>query len=121
VARWTSLHVRRLTDSIVYAMNKRGFSFIEVLAPCPPSFGRRNKMRKALDLVKFYHERSVVRNNLDPREAVLDFNEHLIVGEFVDIDRPTFLDNYQAVCRREIGEWPRLERKSAPEDKRVAG
>jgi 2-oxoglutarate/2-oxoacid ferredoxin oxidoreductase subunit beta len=121
VARWTSLHIRRMTDSIAYAMSKRGFSFIEVLAPCPTAFGRRNKMRKALDLVKFYHDRSVIRNNIDPREAALDFNRNLIVGEFVDIERPTFLDNYQTICRRELGDWPKLERKAPADDKQAAG
>jgi 2-oxoglutarate/2-oxoacid ferredoxin oxidoreductase subunit beta len=112
VARWTSLHVRRMIDSIAYATKKRGFAFIEVLAPCPTSFGRRNKMRKAIDLVRFYHDHAVVRNHIDPNEAHLDFNKELIVGEFVDRERPTFLDNYETICRHEIGEWPRLERKS---------
>ena len=59
---------------ITEAMHKKGFSFIEVLAPCPTSFGRRNKIRKSLDLVRFLHERSVIKNDLDPREAALDFH-----------------------------------------------
>jgi len=108
VARWTVLHVRRLITSITEAMSKRGFSFVEVLAPCPTSFGRRNKLGKPLDMVKFYHDRSLIRNDIDPKEAVLDFNKNIIVGKFVDLERPTFLDNYQLVNRRELGDWPNL-------------
>jgi len=116
VARWTALHIRWLTDSLIEAMQKRGFSFIEILAPCPTAFGRRNKMRNTVELLKFFHERSVIRNQIDPKEAVLDFNHHLVVGKFVDIERPTFLDNYQLISRRELGEWPALERQiSRPE------
>ena len=111
VARWTALHIRWLTDSLIEAMQKRGFSFIEILAPCPTAFGRRNKMRNSVELLKFFHERSVIRNQIDPKEAVLDFNNHLVVGKFVDIERPTFLDNYQLINRRELGDWPALERQ----------
>jgi 2-oxoglutarate ferredoxin oxidoreductase subunit beta len=111
VARWTSLHIRWITDSLLEAMQKRGFSFVEILAPCPITFGRRNKLGKAVDLIKFLHERSVVRNQIDPKEAGLDFNKHLVVGKFVDIERPTFLDNYQLINSRELGDWPKLERQ----------
>jgi 2-oxoglutarate ferredoxin oxidoreductase subunit beta len=65
----------------------------------------------AVDLIKFFHERSVIRNHIDPKEAVLDFNKHLVVGKFVDIERPTFLDNYELIHRRELGDWPALERQ----------
>jgi len=113
VARWTALHIRRLTDSITEAMNKRGFSFVEVLSPCPTSFGRRNKMGKGIDIVKYYHEKSVIRNDVDPKEATLDFNKNLVVGKFIDIERPTFLDNYQLVSRREAPAWPAGEKPAA--------
>jgi 2-oxoglutarate ferredoxin oxidoreductase subunit beta len=111
VARWTSLHIRRLTDSICDAMKKPGFSFVEILTPCPTSFGRRNRMRTSLDLVRFYHERSVIKNDIDPKEATLDFNKNLVVGTFVDIERPTFMDNYRLIQSRELGDWPALEKR----------
>ena len=33
---------------------KKGFSFIEVLSPCPTLYQRRNKMGDGLDTMKFY-------------------------------------------------------------------
>jgi len=117
VARWTSLHIRRLTNSITEAMQKRGFSFVEILAPCPTSFGRRNKMGNALKTLKFYHERSVVRNDIDPKEATLDFNSNIVVGKFVDIERPTFLDCYSLVNKKQLGDWPNLGEKTPQSEK----
>ena len=109
VARWTSLHIRRLTNSITEAMQKRGFGFVEILTPCPTSFGRRNKIGTALETLKFYHERSVIRNDIDPKEAPIDFGSNIVVGKFVDTERPTFLDNYQLSCKNQIGDWPDFE------------
>ena len=90
VARWTALHIRRLYNSILEAINKKGFSFIEVISACPTSFGRKNKLGSALDMLKFFHKISVVRNNINPKEAHLDLNNEIVVGKFVDIERPTF-------------------------------
>jgi 2-oxoglutarate ferredoxin oxidoreductase subunit beta len=120
VARWTALHIRRLTDSLDEAMQKRGFSFVEVLSPCPTSFGRRNKMGKGLDIVKYYHEKSVIRNGIDPSEATLDFNSALVVGKFVDIERPTFMDNYKLVVKRELEPWPAKDKKAAASGKQAS-
>jgi len=105
VSRWTTLHIRRITNSITDAMQKRGFSFVEILTPCPTSFGRRNKMGGALDMLKLYHERSIIRNGIDPRDASLDFESDIVLGKFVDLERPTFMDNYQMACGGQAYNW----------------
>ncbi|MCP4691185.1 MAG: 2-oxoacid:ferredoxin oxidoreductase subunit beta [Desulfobacterales bacterium] len=98
VARWTILHSRDLTDSIEKAILKKGFSFIEVLAPCPINYGRRNKI-KPMDTLKLYQERTIVKNNAPPAEADIDFEKGIILGEFLNIDRPSWSDNYDKTCR----------------------
>ena len=115
VARWTTLHTRRITNSITEAMQKRGFTFVEILTPCPTSFGRRNKMGTALETLKFYHERSVILNDIDPKDAPVDFGSKIVVGKFVDTERPTFMDNYQFVCKSDIGAWPDFSSMAVPE------
>jgi 2-oxoglutarate ferredoxin oxidoreductase subunit beta len=115
VARWTSLHIRRLTNSITEAMQKRGFSFIEILTPCPTAFGRRNKTGNALETLKFYHERTISRNDIDPKEAPVDFGSHIVVGKFVDTERPTFIDNYHRMCKNQVGNWPVFNETNTPE------
>ena len=95
VARWTVLHVRQLEWSIAEAMTKPGFSFIEVLAPCPTLYGRMNKEPKGLDTMHSYQERSVVRDGADPKDVAIDSDGPIVVGKFVDIERPSFWDQWK--------------------------
>lgn len=98
VARWTMLHTRELTDCIQTALLKSGFSFIEVLAPCPTNYGRRNK-EKAMDSLKIYQEKTIIRNYADPAELDIDFQKGVILGEFVNSERATCIENYDRTCR----------------------
>jgi 2-oxoglutarate ferredoxin oxidoreductase subunit beta len=98
VARWTILHARDLTDSIQEALLRKGFSFIEVLAPCPVNYGRRNK-EKALDTMKLFQERTIIRNDAHPTELDVDFDKGVILGKFIDVERPTCIEMYDRTCR----------------------
>ena len=89
VARWTSLHVRRLTESIKKALEKNGFSFIEVVSPCPEIYGRRNKMPTGIDMMNWFKKASEIKNYSDPARAEISL-EKIVVGEFVDIEKPTY-------------------------------
>ncbi len=105
VARWTAMQVRSLRSSISEALEKRGFSFVEVITPCPSSFGRRNRMGTALEMLKFYQGRSVIRGDIDPREASVDIDREIVVGKFVDIERPLFTDHYAKMNRLNAPQW----------------
>jgi 2-oxoglutarate ferredoxin oxidoreductase subunit beta len=92
VARWTALHLRRVTKSIQEALGKRGFSFIEVITPCVTLYARRNRLGDGLNLLKYYYEKSEIQHGADTRTVDISYQGKLIVGKFVDIDKPTFLD-----------------------------
>ena len=87
VARWTAYHVRQLAKSMNEALNKKGFRFIEILAPCPTLYLRRNKLGDGLDEMKMYKEQSVVKNGADTREVALEYRKQIVVGKFVDRER----------------------------------
>jgi 2-oxoglutarate ferredoxin oxidoreductase subunit beta len=89
VARWTTLHVRRLTQSIIKLLQKEGFCFIEVITPCPEIFGRRNKMRTSLEMMEWFKKASVVEHFSDPAKAQIT-SEKIVVGEFVDLEKPSY-------------------------------
>ncbi len=95
VARWTSLHVREFQDSVLRAMNKKGFCFIEVLAPCPTSFGKSNKIGDGLHEVEIYRQRCRIENGAQQLEDLdidlLDEDKPITVGNFVDIERKVFM------------------------------
>jgi len=89
VARWTTLHVRRLTQSIKRMLQKEGFCFIEVVTPCPEIFGRHNKMRTGLEMMEWFRRASVVENFSDPSKAEIS-PERIVLGEFVNAQRVSY-------------------------------
>jgi 2-oxoglutarate ferredoxin oxidoreductase subunit beta len=92
VARWTALHIRRLTTALKEAISKKGFSFVEVIAPCSTLYARLNKLGDGLDLMKFYHDNSVIKHGADLNDIDIDYQSKITVGKFVDIEKPTYID-----------------------------
>lgn len=95
VARWTILHVREFQAAVLRSMEKKGFCFIEVLAPCPTSFGKSNKIGDGLHEVEIYRQRCQIKNgapNLEDFDIdLIDEKKPIVVGNFVDIERKPFL------------------------------
>ena len=104
VARWTVLHVRRLIRSMEEALAKRGFSFVEVISPCPTLYTRRNKLGSGLDQMHDYKKNSIVRHGASPQEVDIEFNGKYIVGKFVDIDKPTLGDAIDRSMKAALGD-----------------
>jgi 2-oxoglutarate ferredoxin oxidoreductase subunit beta len=98
VARWTMLHARDLADCIQEAILRRGFSFIEVLSPCPINYGRRNR-EKTLETLQKYHDNTIVKNGASPMELEVDFSKGVILGKFIDIEKPTCDEVYRTMYR----------------------
>jgi 2-oxoglutarate ferredoxin oxidoreductase subunit beta len=94
IARWTTLHARQLKKSILESFSKPGFTFIEVLAPCPIGFGKSNNIADGLEEMELYRERCVLAKEGDvhTEELGIDLREDqpIIIGKFVDRDRPAF-------------------------------
>ncbi len=103
VARWTAYHVRHVTKSIKEALMKKGFSLIEILAPCPTLYSRRNKLGDGLDQMIYYKENSEIRNDADTKTLGLTFQGKIIVGKFVDKDQPTYLDRMNEYYSSKFG------------------
>ncbi len=91
VARWTTLHVRRLERAMTEALLKPGFSFVEVISPCPTLYGRLNKQKSGLEQMQRYKENSIIRHGADPRLADIGLTGQIVVGKFVDLDKPSYL------------------------------
>jgi len=93
VARWTSLHVRQVHRSMLNALRKPGFRFIEVISPCPVGFGKSNDIGEGLDEMRMYRTNSIVDPDVDLRDAGIDMQKEspIVLGDFVDIERPVFV------------------------------
>ena len=55
------------------------------------------------DLMRFYHDKSVIRHGADTREADIAFQDTIVCGKFVDRERPTFLDSMNARFSEKFG------------------
>jgi 2-oxoglutarate ferredoxin oxidoreductase subunit beta len=103
VARWTAYHVKQLAKTMGEALEKKGFRFIEIIAPCPTLYLRRNRLGEGLDEMKFYKEKSVIKNGENPSMVGLDYREEIIVGKFVDAERPTLEESMEKRMREALG------------------
>ncbi len=93
VARWTVFHVRQLAKAIKEGLEHRGFAFIEIMAPCPTLYLRRNRLGEGVDQVRYFKEQSVLKNGCDTKEVALKMDGPIVVGKFVERDRPTWLES----------------------------
>jgi 2-oxoglutarate ferredoxin oxidoreductase subunit beta len=104
VARWTVYHVRQLARAMKEGLAKKGFVFIEAMSPCPTLYSRRNRLGDGVDQLKYFKEKSVVKNGADTKEVGLSFQGEIVVGKFVDRDRPTWMEAMNHHFRGHFGE-----------------
>jgi 2-oxoglutarate ferredoxin oxidoreductase subunit beta len=104
VARWTCLHIRRLTKSIGEALTRKGLRLIEVITPCSTLYARRNKLGTGLNLMQYYHDNSEIRHGADTREVAIRFQEQIICGKFVDEQKPNWIQLHQDLHRSKLGD-----------------
>ena len=104
VARWTCLHTRRLTKSFTEAIVRKGFRFIEVIAPCSTLYARLNRLGTGFDLMRFYHDNAEIRHGADPGEVGIGFQDKIVCGKFVDEEKPTFTELMNSYYKDVLGD-----------------
>jgi 2-oxoglutarate ferredoxin oxidoreductase subunit beta len=104
VARWTTFHVRQIAKAMREALQKPGFSFIEIISPCPTLYARRNKLGDGLDAMKYYKEKSVIKNGADTRTVGIGFQGEIVCGKFIDRERETWIEGYNKQHQAALGE-----------------
>lgn len=81
VARFSVTQPFLLVNAIKKSLKIAGFTFIEVLSPCPTQFGRRNRYDSPADMLKTLKERCILKEdarNLSKDELV----NKIVTGEF---------------------------------------
>jgi 2-oxoglutarate ferredoxin oxidoreductase subunit beta len=104
VSRFTTLEPKRLTDSIAQALTRRGFRFIEVIAPCPELYGRRNRLGQGLDLMQFYQDNARLEHEASLDELDIAFQKSFVVGCFVDRERSGYDQLRDQRLKKVLGE-----------------
>lgn len=95
VARWTTAHPVQLSNSIKKGLKNKGFSFIEAVSQCPTYFGRKNKMKTAVEMMHWMKDQSVLKRKADTLNEV-ELEGKLIIGEFQDKNEPEFTEQ---ICK----------------------
>ena len=103
VARWTTLQIRPLINSIKKGIQKKGFSFIEVISQCPTQYGKRNKIGNGVQMMKWFKENSI-RKEKAKKMSKEELKGKFIIGEFVDIEKAEFGASLRELIKKRRGE-----------------
>jgi 2-oxoglutarate ferredoxin oxidoreductase subunit beta len=103
VARWTCLQTRRLKNTFVEAIRRKGFRFIEVITPCATLYSRYNKLGTGLDLMRYYHDDGEIRHGEDTRNVGIEFQKKIICGKFLEEEGPTFTEMMDEHYKKTLG------------------
>ena len=94
VARWPGYDTLRMRRSFKKAIEHKGFSFIEILAPCFTQYGKFNRLGDAIRMIRWIEEMIEIRTDVPPHEATFDYHEKKVIcGEFVhDTNRQEYTE-----------------------------
>jgi 2-oxoglutarate ferredoxin oxidoreductase subunit beta len=103
MARWTVLHARRLEWTLREALEHRGFSFVEIIAPCSTAYARwnpegkgldpQNLRRRGLEVMKHYQKVGKISPATHPKDADVKVDQNgviteIVEGKFIDDPKP---------------------------------
>lgn len=95
VARGTVYHVAQLDKLIQDGIMRKGFSFIEVVSPCPTHFGRRNHMGDGVAMMKYLKEKGVTPSQYEMLSEE-EKKEFFRIGKLTDRSEP----DYNSQCEK---------------------
>ena len=99
VARGTVYHVRQSISLMKKALDKKGFSVVEIISDCPISFGKMNKIKSPVDMLKWIKDIAVSKKAWE-NLSVEERKEKFVIGEFLDIDRPDYNERYNEIIKK---------------------
>lgn len=93
VARGSVYAIGQLQKLITEGLNKKGFSFIEVISTCPTHFGRLNGLKNVTDMLYWIKDNSVTvkqAEKMTPEER----KNKIVLGKFADEDMDDYGTKY---------------------------
>lgn len=81
VARYAVTQPSSLMEAIKQCLTMEGFTFIEVLSPCPTQFGRRNRYDSVADMLTMLKEQCISRQEAEQLTEE-QLQNKIITGEF---------------------------------------
>jgi 2-oxoglutarate ferredoxin oxidoreductase subunit beta len=114
VARGTVYHVNELDKLLEKAMAKKGFSMVEVVSYCHTTFGRANKMKSPVEMMRALKENSLSVQAAEKLSGAGDeggIEGKIVRGVLHDEDKPEFTELYDQLIELAHGPLPMRKRQ----------
>ena len=105
VARWTTYHTLQITRTVRKALSRKGFSCIEVISHCPVQFGKKTGMGTSTEMFDYLRDFSITKAKADTMLPE-NLTDNIIVGEFLEIEKPILTEEMDRLRKRARGECP---------------
>jgi len=99
VARETVAKPLLLDKLIEKAIRKKGFSLVEVMTPCPTTYGRLNKGGDAVEMTAYLKQHSVSPAKAESLPAE-ERQKAIVTGVLVDVEKPEYAEQYARLGER---------------------
>jgi 2-oxoglutarate ferredoxin oxidoreductase subunit beta len=98
-SRMTTYHVFKLKKAMKDAMNKNGFSFVEIISQCPTSYGRRIGQKEGIEQLNHFKDNSVDIKKID-KFSEDELDNKIVIGKFIERNRREFVDGLKEINKR---------------------
>ncbi len=92
-------HVQQLDKLIAAALEKKGFSVVEILSPCPTAYGRRNKQANPVDMMNWLKDNVIQKDRLEKMSEDEKVGK-IASGVLWDVEKPEFTAEYDKLIER---------------------
>ncbi len=99
VARSTVYHVRLLDKLIERALQKKGFSLVEIMSPCPTAYGKINRKGTGTQMILDQKDQAV-RVERAREMSKEELENKIIIGTLIDRELPEYINNYEKIIRQ---------------------
>lgn len=96
IARWTTFHPRQIVKTAKKAIQKKGFSFVEIVSQCPVEFGRKTGMGNSVQMLEYYKQNSVSISRAKGL-SIEELKGKIVVGEFLDVEKPELIETMAGI------------------------
>ena len=96
VGRGTVFHAQLLSQLIIKAILKPGFSVVEVLSNCHTQFGRRNMMSNPITMLRWFQDHAVTLEKAR-QMTTEELEDKFIIGVLTDVEKPVYSKEYQKI------------------------
>jgi 2-oxoglutarate ferredoxin oxidoreductase subunit beta len=99
VARGTAYHAAQIEKLLTEAMRHKGFSVVEILDSCPTAYGRRNKFKSVIEMMKDLKD-SAVPVNAAEKMSPEQLEGKVLTGVLYKESKPEYVDEYRKLVAR---------------------